>query len=93
MSKRRGARRIAASLQSPICNHQSSIINKVPLKSELIHLLSKLKAEHPDAQNIIIPMSGSSVTVTLQHGVRRFETLDSIEAYAWPQPAVTESAS
>jgi hypothetical protein len=54
------------------------------MKSELLHLLAKLKAEHPDAQNIVIPIAGRSIAVTLQHGVRRFETLDALEAYAWP---------
>lgn len=55
------------------------------MKPELLHLLSKLKTEHPDATTIIIPITGSPVFVNLQHGYRRFENLDALESYAWPQ--------
>lgn len=54
------------------------------MKSELKHLLSKLKTEHPDFQNIVISHNGVSMAC-LQHGYLRFETLDALEAYAWPQ--------
>lgn len=57
------------------------------MKSELIHLLQKLKAEHPDFQNIVISHNGVAMAC-LQHGYRRFETLDALEAYAWPQEEV-----
>jgi hypothetical protein len=54
------------------------------MKSELIHLLAKLKADHPDFQNLIIASNGVAMAC-LQHGYRRFETLTDLESYAWPQ--------
>jgi hypothetical protein len=53
------------------------------MKSELIHLLAKLKADHPDFQNLIIAGNGVAMAC-LQHGYRRFETLTDLESYAWP---------
>lgn len=55
------------------------------MKSELRHLLDKLKAEYPDFQNIIIAGNGTALAIR-QHGAIRFESLDAMEAYAWPQP-------
>lgn len=62
------------------------------MKSELIHLLQKLKADHPDFQNLLIPHSGAPIFAVLQHTTRRFETLDALEAYAWPPEAGTNQA-
>jgi hypothetical protein len=61
------------------------------MKSELIHLLHKLKAEHPDFQNLLIGGNGNCMVV-LHHGCRRFETLDALEAYAWPPQENNESS-
>lgn len=54
------------------------------MKSELLHLLAKLKSDHPDFNNLIISPNGTAMAC-LQHGCRRFENLDALEAYAWPQ--------
>jgi hypothetical protein len=59
------------------------------MKSELIHLLAKLKADHPDFQNLIIASNGVAMAC-LQHGYRRFETLTDLESYAWPPQEETK---
>lgn len=54
------------------------------MKSELTHLLHKLAADYPDFTQLTISRTGVSVAAR-QHGLQRFETLDALEAYAWPQ--------
>jgi hypothetical protein len=61
------------------------------MKSELLHLLAKLKSDHPDFQNLILCPNGASMAC-LQHGYKRFESLDALEAYAWPQPSEAPQA-
>lgn len=71
------------------------------MKSELLHLLAKIRTDHPDAQNIIIPVNGhgAPISVVLQHGCKRFETLEAVESYMWPGevekvgPAITINPS
>jgi hypothetical protein len=61
------------------------------MKSELTHLLQKLKAEHLDFQNLTIPSTGAPILAIGRWGVvRRFESLDALEAYAWPQMGSTD---
>jgi hypothetical protein len=60
------------------------------MKSELIHLLAKLKADHPDFQNLLIASNGVAMAC-LQHGYRRFETLTDLESYAWPGEVGTDA--
>jgi hypothetical protein len=61
------------------------------MKSELRHLLQKLKSEHPDFQNLVISSNGVTMAVR-QHGTIRFESLDELEAYAWPSMGSPASA-
>jgi hypothetical protein len=53
------------------------------LKSELLHLLEKLKADHPDFKALMIFQNGSSRVVGNQ-SQRQFANLDALEAYTWP---------
>jgi hypothetical protein len=56
------------------------------MKSELLHLLNKLSTAHADFQNIVIPVTGGPVFITLQHGFRRFESLDELELWTYRKP-------
>jgi hypothetical protein len=53
------------------------------MKPELIHLLSKLKAAHPDFHSLVIHPNGVAFAVH-QHGAIPFKSLDALEACAWP---------
>lgn len=55
------------------------------MKSELIHLLAKLRIDYPDAKGLMIPIDGEAVLVVRQHNTARFESFDALEAYAWPE--------
>lgn len=61
------------------------------MKAELLHLLAKLKAEYPDFQSLVITPNGVASAVR-QHGCERFETLNALEAYAWPPAPQTPTA-
>jgi hypothetical protein len=54
------------------------------MKPELVHLLQTLKSAHPDFQNIVIFPNGLAIA-SLRYGTLRFESLDDLESYAWPQ--------
>ena len=52
------------------------------MKSELRHLLDKLKADYSDFQNITISSTGVTFAMR-RHGIVRFESLNALEEYAY----------
>jgi hypothetical protein len=56
------------------------------MKSELLHLLEKLKTDHPDFKALMIFRNGSAMVVGNQSS-RQFANLDAIESYMWPVEA------
>lgn len=55
------------------------------MKAELLHLLDRLRTEHPDFHHLIISHTGAVLAVTRFGTVEGLNTLASLETFAWPQ--------